>query len=116
MFDSFSTEIEQFISSARYHLDDIAIILGILWLVNILNWATHRRIIDQGVQPRTPQGILGIFLAPIIHSGFNHLFFNSIPLFVLGLFILSGGTLLFAKVSGIIILLSGLMLWLLGRK
>ena len=37
-----------------------------------------------GILPRTAKGLVGVFLAPLIHGDVNHLFNNSIPLLVLG--------------------------------
>jgi membrane associated rhomboid family serine protease len=37
-----------------------------------------------GVLPRKPEGLIGIFSCPLIHSDMKHLFANSIPLMILG--------------------------------
>jgi membrane associated rhomboid family serine protease len=37
-----------------------------------------------GIVPWTPLGLVGIFTAPMLHGGFNHLMSNTIPLLFLG--------------------------------
>lgn len=90
--------------------------LGTLWLVNILNASVGYRLNYLGIYPRRLHGLIGIFFAPWLHGGFNHLFFNSIPLFVLASLILLAGQPFFYRVSFIIIVLSGFATWLFGRK
>ena len=36
-----------------------------------------------GVRPGRPEGIIGVFAAPLLHGGLSHLGSNSVPLFVL---------------------------------
>lgn len=86
-----------------------------LWCIHLINWMLGGRLIILGVYPRKWFSMLGIFFYPFIHSNFNHLFFNSIPLFILGSFVLLLGYPTFYCVSITIIVLSGLTTWLLGR-
>jgi membrane associated rhomboid family serine protease len=37
-----------------------------------------------GIKPRTLEGLIGIFTAPIIHGGLSHLISNTLPLLFLG--------------------------------
>jgi len=72
-----------------------------------------------GVFPRDfPAGLLGIFLAPFIHSDLSVLIVNCIPFFILGAFVLlrEDGITTFAFLSGMEILLAGLFIWVLGRR
>jgi membrane associated rhomboid family serine protease len=66
--------------------------------------------------PRTPNGLLGILLAPFLHGSFSHLLFNSIPLFLLLNLVLLTGLANFIIVSLLITILSGFCVWLLGRS
>jgi membrane associated rhomboid family serine protease len=68
-----------------------------------------------GVFPQSLKGLRGIFLYPLIHGGWGHLFSNSIPILVLG-----AGLFYFYKVIAYrsffgIYLLSGILLWIIGR-
>lgn len=90
--------------------------LGVLWLINIVNWMLGSPFNRLGIYPRHISGLPGIIFAPFLHGDFSHLFFNSIPLFVLGLAILTEGTNLFFVVTATIMLLEGFSVWLLGRR
>jgi membrane associated rhomboid family serine protease len=92
----------------------LKIILG-LWLLNIINWLVGSRLNYFGIYPRSLRGLPGIILSPLLHGNFNHLFFNSIPLFVLGNLVLLNGQANFYCVSVMIIILSGFGVWLFGR-
>jgi membrane associated rhomboid family serine protease len=91
-------------------------ILGIFWLVHLVNVAVGYRLNYLGIYPRHLMGVFGIVCSPFLHANFNHLFFNSIPLFVLLNFILLQGLPKLLVVSLIIIVLSGSATWLVGRK
>src|SRR5262249_15634708 len=62
------------------------------------------------------KGLVGIPLAPILHSNFNHLLFNTVPLFFLGLFVMSLDLTTFYVATVIITLLAGIGVWLVGRR
>src|SRR5262245_34820522 len=66
--------------------------------------------------PRTLSGLVGIPLSPFLHGSFAHLTLNTVPLVILGGFVVLQGTRIFLAVSLWIILLSGAALWLLGRS
>jgi membrane associated rhomboid family serine protease len=67
-----------------------------------------------GIIPRSTYGVDGIFFAPFLHSGFDHLYSNSIPLILLGTFVLAAGARRFLLSSLVIILVSGLGVWFTG--
>ncbi|MBA2654680.1 MAG: rhomboid family intramembrane serine protease [Gammaproteobacteria bacterium] len=91
-------------------------LVGMLWAILFVNWLIGYRLNLLGIYPRHLFGLIGIPLHPFLHGGFNHLFFNSIPLFVLLTFILTGGLTHFICVTASIVLLSGGAIWLLGRR
>jgi membrane associated rhomboid family serine protease len=91
-------------------------IIGLLWLILIFNALVGYRLNVLGIYPRHPLGLIGIFFHPFLHGSFNHLFFNSIPLFVLLTFMLIFGVGVFICASLCIIFLSGILIWLFGRK
>lgn len=68
-----------------------------------------------GIYPRKLSGLIGIFFSPFLHANFSHLLFNSIPLFVLMNFMLLNGIPSFIAITLIIVILSGLAVWLFGR-
>lgn len=90
-------------------------IVLILWGIFFINMALGGMLLFLGIIPRKPYGLLGIFFAPLLHANFNHLFFNSIPLLVLSAFILVHGTEYFMLVTGLITVLSGILIWLFAK-
>ncbi len=87
----------------------------LIWLVEVADWLIFKGSLDNlGVQPRTLVGLRGVLLMPFLHGGLGHLIANTIPFLVLGALIMLGGVSSFFTVSAIIILISGVGVWLLG--
>ncbi|MBK7096142.1 MAG: rhomboid family intramembrane serine protease [Saprospiraceae bacterium] len=90
--------------------------IGLMWAVHIIkiiggfNWNIF------GIYPRETAGLIGIFTAPLLHSNFQHLFSNSIPLF----FMMTLIYLFYSRVARIsfviIYILTGFAVWLFGRQ
>ncbi len=116
MLANLAKDLNIFISLAKQHLSLVFIILGGLWGINIINWLIGSRLNVLGLYPRNLFGLVGIVFSPILHKNFNHLFFNSIPLFGLSIFIMTLGKNIFLDVTITIALLSGLAVWLFGRR
>lgn len=87
----------------------------VLWLISIIESILGIDLYFLGVFPRSIKGIPGIILAPFIHSGFKHVFANSIPLLVMGSGIIFFYRSLSYKVFMIIWLVTGLCVWIGGR-
>lgn len=68
-----------------------------------------------GIRPRRLAGLAGIGFAPLLHGGLRHLATNLGPLVVLGSLILLQGLDVWAMVTALGWLGSGLGVWLLGR-
>jgi len=90
--------------------------LGLLWGITFVNKLLGYRLNILGIYPRSLPGLIGIVCAPFLHGNFNHLFLNSIPLFILAGLVVIGGRAEFYCVTAIIVVLSGLGLWLFGRR
>lgn len=91
--------------------------LSFIWIVNLVNWLLlGSRLNVLGIYPRSIPGLLGIVFSPILHGHFAHLFFNSIPLYVLMNFVLLKGYNMFYCVTTIIAVLGGLAVWVVGRR
>jgi len=87
----------------------------LIWLVEIVDSLIFKGTLDQlGVQPRSLIGLRGVLLMPFLHGGVGHLLANTIPFLVLGALIMLGGVTSFFTVSAVIIVVSGLGVWLLG--
>ncbi len=110
-------ELNLIINNSLFYLKPWSIVIGILWCINIFNWIIGSPLNRFGIYPRKLSGLIGIIFSPILHQDFKHLLFNSIPLFVLGLVLLvREGTLNFYWITLVIVVVSGLCVWLLGRK
>ena len=90
-------------------------VAGILWLILIVDDVLGLGLTRFGLRPRHLQGLVGIFSAPLLHSGAEHLLSNTLPLLV------SLTTILYLyprsamKVIPIIWVGSGLLAWVIGR-
>lgn len=116
MLEQLGTELEIFMRNSKQHLPLMIKIMAALWVFSIINFKLGKPFNVLGIRPRRLSGIFGIVFAPFLHADYNHLFFNSIPLFFLGLFTLSMGVQKFIMATMIITVLAGLGVWLFGRR
>ena len=86
-----------------------------MWVAEIVNWQLDHSLSGFGVIPRTSQGLIGIVLSPFLHTSFNHLFVNTLPLLFLGTFAALQGRRPFLLAILIIIIGGGFLLWCFGR-
>ena len=69
-----------------------------------------------GVLPRNLSGLKGVLFSPFIHSDTNHLFNNSVPLFVLISFLVYFYRSVYLKVLLFGGFLSGFLTWVIARE
>ncbi|MBQ1025956.1 rhomboid family intramembrane serine protease [Micromonospora sp. C95] len=69
-----------------------------------------------GIIPQRIDGLDGVFFSPFLHHGFDHLYSNSIPLILLGTFVLAAGARRFLWSTLVIVLVSGLGVWFTGSS
>ena len=90
-------------------------ILGLFYVIEVIDSILDGRIERLGILPREATGLIGIPLAPFIHGPWTHLFANTLPFIVLGgLVIVSSNRERFIGVSCIIALVAGLGTWTFG--
>ncbi len=99
--------------TARLYI--VAGLLAVLWLIELLNASLGHRLNVFGILPRSLHGLAGIPLAPLLHGSFQHLLVNSVPLAVLGLFVLARGVGRFVYVTAVSVILGGGLVWLAAR-
>jgi len=87
----------------------------LIWIVFWFEVRFGFRFNDLGVYPRTFSGLKGIFFSPFIHSSMEHLYHNSIPLFVLSMALFYFYREISWKVIFYGILFSGFLTWCIGR-
>lgn len=88
--------------------------VALLWVIEIINSASGGDLTDEGIRPRSLDGLWGVLWAPLLHANFAHLESNTVPLLILGFLVLLGGLARFGIVTAIIWLVSGVGVWLVG--
>lgn len=91
-------------------------VVPVLFLIEVLDLATPGYSLAQagGITPKRLDGLDGILFAPFLHANFAHLYANSIPLILLGTFVLAAGMKRFLWSTGLIMLAAGLGVWIVG--
>lgn len=113
---SLVSQLLDLIDSIKNGAPDVLWVLALLWIIQVFNSLVNGRLCILGIIPRNPLGMFGIIFAPFLHGGFNHLFFNSVPLFLLLTFMLTFGLHIAICASLMIIFYCGLATWLFARK
>lgn len=88
--------------------------LALLWLLEAVDVVTGHSLDSLGITPRRPSELADVIPAAFIHFGFAHLAANSLPLLVLGFIAALRGIPRFLGVTLVIILVSGLGVWLVA--
>ena len=91
-------------------------LLGIMWVVEILDLLPFIHLDRFGIHPRSVAGLAGIVCAPFLHAGFAHLAANSFPFVILGGIVLLGGRRVFWSVTLFVTLTGGLGVWLFSGR
>ncbi|MDX3766536.1 MULTISPECIES: rhomboid family intramembrane serine protease [unclassified Streptomyces] len=86
--------------------------IALLWVLESIDMATGQALDTYGVTPREPSELLDIVPAAFLHSGWEHVASNTLPLLVLGFIAALGGIRRFAAVALTVIVVSGLGVWL----
>ena len=84
----------------------------VLFLIEFVDIQMEHQL-DQagGIKPRLIVGLDGILFAPLLHGSFEHLVGNSIPLILMGTFVLAAGGRRFLLSTALIAVVSGLGVW-----
>lgn len=86
-------------------------LLVLLWVIQAANWADGYRLDTLGIRPHNVAHLPGIFTAPFLHVSWQHIEGNTVPLFVLGFLAAYRGVTKFLTVTLIVIVASGLSVW-----
>ncbi|TCC61248.1 rhomboid family intramembrane serine protease [Kribbella pittospori] len=92
----------------------LGVLVGLMWLSEIIDAATNGALDQYGIIARDPQGLIGIITAPFLHLGFGHLISNTLPLVTLGLLIAVGGAARLFAVTAIVTVIGGFGTWLIS--
>ena len=91
------------------------LMLGLLWIILIVDSVLGLGLVRFGLRPRHLQGLLGVFTAPLLHGGTEHLFSNTLPLLISLTTILYLYPRASMRVIPIIWMGSGMLAWVIGR-
>ncbi len=92
----------------------VGLLVAVMWLEEVLDAVLPARLDSLGIEPRDPDGLAGIVLAPFLHVGFGHLLANTVPFAAMGAVIALSGAARVAVVTAIVALVSGVGVWLTG--
>lgn len=92
----------------------VLIMLGIMWVAEIVDVLLDGRLDRFGIRPRQVDGLGGILFSPFLHRGFAHLIANTFPFLILGAAIAFSSTRRFVQATVIITLVAGVGTWLTG--
>ena len=91
------------------------IFVFLMWLVKAVELMFDLDLTRLGIYPLEMKGLAGILFSPFVHSGFRHLFNNSLPLFFLGTAFFYFYSEIALRVSLWTWVLTGLSVWMAGR-
>ncbi len=91
-------------------------VIGLIWLISVVSFTGVLDNFIPKLLPRDISGLPGILSMPFLHSGFSHLLANTFPLIVFSILISLNGKKYYLTVTLLIVLLSGVMLWVMGRS
>jgi membrane associated rhomboid family serine protease len=104
---------EEILAEARKALLVMLGVIALLWALQIANWADSYGL-DQhfGILPRDVFRLPDILTAPFLHFSWTHIEANSGPLFVFGFLAAFRGVSRFLGVTAVVVVTSGLGVWL----
>ncbi len=87
----------------------------IIWCVKIIEYVFNFSLIHFGVLAKELSGIKGIIFYPFIHNDWNHLLNNTFPVFILLIMLFVFYRKIAIQIFSYLFLISGFLLWLIGR-
>ncbi|MDN5562314.1 MAG: rhomboid family intramembrane serine protease [Luteococcus sp.] len=101
-------------TDTRRSLQLAGIPVGLMWALEAIDTATFHLLDRFGLQSWDLDGLWGMFTAPWLHLGWQHLMNNSVPLLVLGFLVALSGIRRWLLTTLVVVLTSGLAAWLLS--
>lgn len=87
---------------------------AVLYLVELTDQLLPINLDHGGILSRSLSGLDGVLWAPFLHSGWDHVIANTVPVALFGFLAMAGGFGQFVAVTFTIWLLGGLGVWLVG--
>jgi membrane associated rhomboid family serine protease len=92
----------------------MGVFAALLWILQFLNAADDYQLDRFGLQPREVDGLWGVVTMPFLHASYDHMLSNTIPLIAIGWILLLSGIRTWLTVTGIVVVVGGLLTWLVG--
>ena len=92
----------------------LAGIVGLMWLLEVVNTLDSNRLDNDGIWARSLGHLWGIFTAPFLHVSFQHLISNTVRFVFMGVIIALHGARRLALVTLIVLVVGGLGTWLIA--
>lgn len=92
------------------------IVVFLMWLVKTIEIIFETDFSFLGIYPLRTEGLPGIILSPFIHQDIEHLFDNTLPLFLLSVGLFYFYSEVAVRVFAFTWLLTGFLVWLGGRQ
>lgn len=86
-----------------------------LWVIKAAEELFRLELSFLAVKPQEISGLIGIIFAPLLHSDYDHLIANSLPLILLGGLLFYGYPISKYRTVAIVWIVSGVGVWLFGR-
>lgn len=86
-----------------------------IWLVFLVDSTLKLDLVYYGLYPRKFSGLQGILFSPFIHGGIRHIVANSLPFFALSSLLFYFYQNLSFRVILICYLMTGILVWIIGR-
>ena len=103
-------------NSAKINIYTALSLISIIWIVELVNLLMNHKLVEFGIYPRTLNGLIGIPLSPLIHGSIWHAISNTLPIFVLSVFMLIVQKHHFWLITALIIIFSGGLVWIFSRN
>ncbi|MGV9266450.1 rhomboid family intramembrane serine protease [Kitasatospora sp. NPDC003701] len=109
-------KLARLLADSRRALLTVLGMLAVIWAVQVVNWMDDYGLsYDFGLMPRRLDELPDMFTMPLLHFGWGHIEANSWPLFVFGFLSAYRGMRKFLGATLMIVVLSGLTVWLFER-
>lgn len=100
----------------RRHAGTLGAVVALLWAIELVDLAMLGGALDGlGIRPRTPEGLVGIPLHPLLHLGLGHLALNTIGILLFGGLVMLRDSRDFWTAVVLGTLIGGIGTWLFGR-
>lgn len=92
----------------------VVILVAIMWALEIVDLVLPGDLDNYGIESRETDGLTGVVAAPFLHADFAHLMANTVPFLVLGGLVAWRYYERFWAITAVIVVGSGLGVWLIG--